>query len=280
MRVRFVPLSSGSAASALLITGTKTDVGGWTSLNADQTYNYTSATTSQNRGIFAQPRVGSSNTANWTNADGALVGVLSIPTIHTSSTGTFTSVIGFRHQLSNPSGTYAITNAHGARFDAPSSTGPVTNLYGVTIAEQSVSGTTIAANLVTGGTAAVAGSWNIYAAGTRPSSFGGPVANRRTDTASAATIAELTPTSGFHKLTGSTATTIQTITAGVDGQQLEILNLTGANMTILHDDGATGTAANRITSLTGASIVTTGNGSVRLRYDTGSSRWIVMSATL
>lgn len=101
----------------------------------------------------------------------------------------------------------------------------------------------------------------------------------RLDVASTATIAALANTNSFVKLTGSTATTIQGVTAGVDGQIITIVNLTGQTMTISNENGSA-TAANRITTMTGSDIATTGNGSVSLSYDTGSSRWLVTNSEL
>lgn len=101
---------------------------------------------------------------------------------------------------------------------------------------------------------------------------------QRFDVASAATISALDSTRSFVKLTGSTATTIQGITAGVDGQRLTIVNLTGQNMTISNENGSA-SAANRITTLTGADITTTADGAAELVYDTGSSRWICLYVT-
>lgn len=105
-----------------------------------------------------------------------------------------------------------------------------------------------------------------------------PLATGRIDTASAATITALTSTTGFQKLTGSTATSIQGIVAGIDGQQLTVCNLTGQNMTIAHEN-AGATAANRITTLTGADVVTTGNGAAEFIYDTSTARWICLYVT-
>lgn len=110
---------------------------------------------------------------------------------------------------------------------------------------------------------------------TRPSLFTGALSHARADVASAATITALASTNGFVRLTGATATSLQGITAGVDGQVLRLFNNTAANMTIQHEN-AGATAANRITTMTGADIATTANGFAEFIYDTGSSRWICM----
>lgn len=106
----------------------------------------------------------------------------------------------------------------------------------------------------------------------------GAMACNRADVASAATITALSSAKSFVKLTGSTITALQGITAGVDGQRLTLVNLTGANLTVAHEN-AGATAANRITTMTGADVVTTANGAAEFIYDTGSSRWICLYVT-
>jgi hypothetical protein len=101
---------------------------------------------------------------------------------------------------------------------------------------------------------------------------------QRLDVASAATITALDSSRSFVKLTGATATALQGITAGVDGQKLTLVNLTGANLTV-QNENAGATAANRITTMTGADIATTANGSAEFIYDTGSSRWLCVYVT-
>ncbi len=85
------------------------------------------------------------------------------------------------------------------------------------------------------------------------------------------------PTASFVTVTGPTgAFTINTIAGPTDGMLVWIINLTGQNMSILHDDGATGTASQRITSLTGATQTTTGNGAAMLWYDITTARWVLL----
>lgn len=59
-----------------------------------------------------------------------------------------------------------------------------------------------------------------------------------------------------------------------DGKHLFILNLTGQNMTIAHESGTDPTAANRIYTMTGADIATTGNGVAEFLYNPSSNRWV------
>lgn len=105
-------------------------------------------------------------------------------------------------------------------------------------------------------------------------------ANTRLDVASAATITALSSANSFVKLTGVTATSLQGIDASVpvNGQRLTVVNLTGANLTVQHEN-AGATAANRITTMTGADVATTANGAADFIYDTGSSRWICLYVT-
>lgn len=76
----------------------------------------------------------------------------------------------------------------------------------------------------------------------------------------------------------SGAFSIEGIAGGRDGKVVEILNLTGFNMTIAVEGGATGndpTPANRIVSMTGADVASTGNGFARLKYNSNTSRWVL-----
>lgn len=71
------------------------------------------------------------------------------------------------------------------------------------------------------------------------------------------------PTAGF---------SISSIASPLDGGLVILYNSTGQVMTITNA-AATGTAANRITTTTGADIVTVAQGSVALWYDAADSRW-------
>ncbi len=61
-----------------------------------------------------------------------------------------------------------------------------------------------------------------------------------------------------------------------DGKFLLLLNYTGQNMTIAHDSGVDPVAGNRIYTMTGADVATTGNGSAILIYSASASRWIAL----
>lgn len=103
-------------------------------------------------------------------------------------------------------------------------------------------------------------------------------------TASAATIAALDCSGGFARLSGTTATTIQGIAAPSTSannvsKYCTIMNLTGQNLTIAHQNGSA-SAANQITTMTGADSVSTGNSSAILIYDPNSTKWILLSHEL
>jgi hypothetical protein len=75
----------------------------------------------------------------------------------------------------------------------------------------------------------------------------------------------------------SAAFAICGIVGGADGRELKIYNSVAQNMTIANDSGVEPTAANRIYTLTGSDIATTGVGYVHLIYDSEDSRWIVQN---
>jgi hypothetical protein len=84
-------------------------------------------------------------------------------------------------------------------------------------------------------------------------------------------------TNTFIEVSGpGAAFTINGIAGGSDGKFLIILNQTGFNMTVAHESGTDPTAANRITSMTGADRATTGNGSAQFIYSGAASRWILL----
>lgn len=64
-----------------------------------------------------------------------------------------------------------------------------------------------------------------------------------------------------------------------DGMLLYVYNSTSQNMTIAHES-ASSTAANRIKTMTGADVTTTGAGFFTLIYSTTDSRWLLVSQNL
>lgn len=198
----------------------------------------------------------------------------SIPATYTS-TGTHRAIIIDPLFGSNLTGnTLAISHIVGIDFltDAQANTGRKTNILFNALSGGTSGNAQIADNT------SYSGDWFINSTSTNKSSFTGALATVRADVASAATITALASTRSFVKLTGSTATALQGITAGVDGQKLTLVNLTGANLTVANEN-AGATAANRITTMTGADVVTTANGAAEFIYDTGSSRWICLYVT-
>jgi hypothetical protein len=83
----------------------------------------------------------------------------------------------------------------------------------------------------------------------------------------------------FIRLTPAGVFSIAGITGGVDGKIVVLCNRGPSNMTIINESG-TATAANRINTLTGLSILTAGEGTITLMYSTADSRWIVIGVAL
>jgi hypothetical protein len=84
----------------------------------------------------------------------------------------------------------------------------------------------------------------------------------------------------FVRITGPTAAfTITGIAGGVNGKVVILYNAATYNMTIANEN-TNSIATNRITTLTGSGVTTTGVGAITLIYDSTASRWIVTSARL
>ena len=73
------------------------------------------------------------------------------------------------------------------------------------------------------------------------------------------------------------AFTINGIANGRDGKMYIVYNDSGQNMTIANESGVEGTAANRLVTMTGADVVTTGDSAMTIIYDSTQSRWIVVN---
>lgn len=97
--------------------------------------------------------------------------------------------------------------------------------------------------------------------------------------ASAASITNMAVLTSFVRLTGSTATTLHGIHADTFSKTFWLYNLTGQTLTIKNQSATEGTAANRIITMTGADITTTGDGAAFFQYDTTQSRWICLFFT-
>ena len=106
----------------------------------------------------------------------------------------------------------------------------------------------------------------------------GDFAIRHSDVATAATIAALSTTTSFVRLTGSTVTDLQGIASGFDGKVLILANVSSATVTVSHQD-AGATAADRIISPTGADVSLAANNTMILVYDSVQSRWLIVSSS-
>jgi len=78
------------------------------------------------------------------------------------------------------------------------------------------------------------------------------------------------------RLTSDAARTINSLVNAVSGKEFVLWNINtnpAFTITLLHDDGATGTAAQRILCPANTSLVIPANGSAVVWYDTTSVRW-------
>jgi hypothetical protein len=82
------------------------------------------------------------------------------------------------------------------------------------------------------------------------------------------------PTKTIVRLTNAALASVNMIPAGVDGQQLTLVNTTSAAITFNDDTGAT--AANRIRTGTGAPVTIQNNASIELIYNGTTSRWMIV----
>jgi frataxin-like iron-binding protein CyaY len=197
--------------------------------------------------------------------------------IRGNASGTSTVRSGYFTARSNSS-SYTLAYMAGVQADlVVGASSTVTRGINYYVGTPSVSGTlTNRAGIADN--ASFVGSFFLHSTSAFKSFMTGAIGHAREDVASAATITALSSSRNFVKLTGSTATALQGITAGIDGQRLIVVNLTGANMTV-QNENAGATAANRITTMTAADIATTTNGVAEFVYDTGSSRWICLYVT-
>lgn len=94
--------------------------------------------------------------------------------------------------------------------------------------------------------------------------------------ASSASITNMTVDTSFVRITGSTATSIHGIHADTFEKKLEIYNQTSVAVTIKHQSGTEGTAANRIICPGSSDVVLLPGRSSVLHYEATQSRWIVI----
>ncbi len=107
--------------------------------------------------------------------------------------------------------------------------------------------------------------------------FSGYVAMTRADVATASTITAMSSSTSFVKLTGSTVTEIQGVTAGINGQTLSIYNGSTAIVSFAHDNGGA-SAANRIDLPENRSFYLYPDCTAKLVYESALSRWVLASA--
>lgn len=93
------------------------------------------------------------------------------------------------------------------------------------------------------------------------------------DAATGANATLTAPPSKIIRLTSGTLTSIDMIPAGQDGQEIILINSTGATVTVNNNTGAT--TANRIFTGTGANISLANQASIPLVYSTTDARWMV-----
>lgn len=95
----------------------------------------------------------------------------------------------------------------------------------------------------------------------------------RLDVPSAATINALANTNSNVKITGSTATALNGISAGVDGQRILIYNGSSASITVSNESGSA-SAADRFALEGGNNVTIASGGSFPFQYDSAQSRWV------
>ena len=110
----------------------------------------------------------------------------------------------------------------------------------------------------------------------------GAIANKKgTDFSTVGVTVDWNPgNTSLVRLTGATAQTIDSITGGVDGKVLTIVNA-GANAATIRDasTATTATPANRIKTGTAANSTLAVDASITMTYDSGSSVWRVIGGT-
>jgi len=106
----------------------------------------------------------------------------------------------------------------------------------------------------------------------------------RSDVASAATLnsvqlTSLITQSSLIRITGSTSTILEGLTASSGGKSIILYNSSSANLIVSNQSSGEPTAANRITTPTGSDIVMLAGQAIQLMYDDGQTSWIVSSSS-
>jgi hypothetical protein len=106
--------------------------------------------------------------------------------------------------------------------------------------------------------------------------FVSQIRTQKQDVASSATIVQLSSAKSFVRITGATATEIQGILAGQDGQIITIHNSASAIVTFKHEDAAA-SASDRMKFVDGEDIEVDPDSSIELIYDITQARWVIKS---
>jgi hypothetical protein len=138
-------------------------------------------------GLFANNRIGGSNTQNWTGSVPAnFIGVAAQPRIAASATGTITNMTGVYTLIQNSS-TNTVTNNYGMYIDDGSTAGTAIATAGIAIVNQDYASTAKNTNLLVGtGTIPTDQNWSINSQSTYDSLIKG---NLRVGGTSAPTVA-------------------------------------------------------------------------------------------
>lgn len=104
------------------------------------------------------------------------------------------------------------------------------------------------------------------------------IATNKLDVTSASTINALASSVSFIKLTGSTATTLNGITAGVNGQHITVHNGSTQTMVVTHNSGAAATG-NKIKLPESSNVDVAPDSSIEFIYDLTAGFWVQKSGS-
>lgn len=220
------------------------------------------------------------------------IGLFDTPLLRNTSTGTFNidhTALESIPRITESAGTLTVSALRGVRVRPPTISGsPTITLHvGLDIEDIGIGSTTTANSLRSTGTSVTMR----HAGHAIYGSTGAPNVVMDIDGDLATRAANLALSNGnndniaigarsFIRVTGPTAGfAIRGIASGFNGKRVVIYNTTTQNMSINNEDAGS-TAANRIRTNTGATVTTTGEGSVEVIYDATQSRWILISTSV
>ena len=102
-------------------------------------------------------------------------------------------------------------------------------------------------------------------------------AAQKTDVATSATINALSTASGFIKLTGTTATTLNGLASGSNGKEVFLYNGSTALVTIVYQSGSA-SSSDQITTPNGLNVLMEAGTSAIFKYDSSATKWILINA--